>query len=415
MSFFYCRKIVEKQRFIYYLLSKTMAKLTPVILPAKALKDGKHKVRIAIAHNSQTRYIATDIILDSEKEFKNGQIVKRADAASKNTKLRKLLQQYQNTIDEINYTEGLTCPELITFISKANNRKGQTISSIFYEYIEYANLKPKSIQTYKNDFNSLVAFMGAELPITYITHSTILKYDAWLRKKNLSNGTIRNKMTLLMTLISYSKRCLYAEFRINPFDGYTLPEQDIRDSWLSVDEIKKIKSIPIKKNNIAKCRDIFMLSYFLGGINIIDLLKIDFNKNQNSLRYIRTKTDKLSKINKYVEFEIPEEAKHLIEKYKGKDGKLHFASAKQEQSNMHTFFTYNMPKLAKIIGIDNIIYYSARKSFSQHAFKLHINTDIIDFILGHKIGNASSCLYSYIAVTPEMATEAIRKVLDNLK
>lgn len=392
-----------------------MAKLTPVILPAKTLKNGKQKVRIAIAHNSQTRYIATDIILDSEREFKNGQIVKRADALSKNSKLRKLLQQYQDSIDEINYIEGLTCSELVSFIQKANNRKGKTISSIFYEYIEYANLKPKSVLTYKYDFKSLEAFFGTELPITYISHSSIIKYDAWLRKKKLSNGTIRNKMTLLMTLISYSKRCLYAEFRIDPFDGYTLPEQEVRNSWLTIDEIKTIKYVPIKKKNISKCRDIFMLSYYLGGINIVDLLKIDFNKNSNNLRYVRTKTDKLSKINKYVEFEIPEEAKPLIEKYKGKDGKLHFASAKQEQSNMHTFFTYNMPKLAEITRIDNIIYYSARKSFSQHAFKLHINTDIIDFILGHKIGKASSCLYSYITVTPEMATEAIRKVLDNLK
>ena len=75
----------------------------------------------------------------------------------------------------------------------------------------------------------------------------------------------------------------------------------------------------------------------------------------------------------------------------------------------------NMPKLAKATGIKQLIYYSARKSFSQHAFDLGISTSIIDFILGHRVDKGGTSLYSYISVTPEMATNAVRKVLDNLK
>ena len=53
-----------------------MATLNAVILPAKALKGGRHKVRISIAHNSETRYIATDIVIENAKEFKNGKSLK---------------------------------------------------------------------------------------------------------------------------------------------------------------------------------------------------------------------------------------------------------------------------------------------------------------------------------------------------
>lgn len=49
-----------------------MATLNSVIVPAKVLKDGHHKVRISVAHNGETRYIVTDIIIDLTKEFKNG-------------------------------------------------------------------------------------------------------------------------------------------------------------------------------------------------------------------------------------------------------------------------------------------------------------------------------------------------------
>lgn len=73
-----------------------MANLFPTIVPGKVLKDNTHKVRIALSHNGETRYIVTDIKIDSSKEFKNGSIIKRNDAAYLNTKLRKLVDNYQN-------------------------------------------------------------------------------------------------------------------------------------------------------------------------------------------------------------------------------------------------------------------------------------------------------------------------------
>jgi hypothetical protein len=72
-----------------------MANISAVIIPAKILKDGRHKVRISISHNGGVRYIITDIVINSENEFCNGWIVKRSDAAYLNTKLRKILQHYQ--------------------------------------------------------------------------------------------------------------------------------------------------------------------------------------------------------------------------------------------------------------------------------------------------------------------------------
>ena len=97
-----------------------MATLNAVLVPAKALVNGKHKIRIAIAHNGQTRYIVTNIIVDSEKEFKNGAIVKRPDAAILNTKLRGLMQRYQDAVDKVEFVNGLTCPELVAFIKNNN-------------------------------------------------------------------------------------------------------------------------------------------------------------------------------------------------------------------------------------------------------------------------------------------------------
>lgn len=66
-----------------------MPTLKLVIVPAKILSNGKHKVRISVSHNSQTRYIPTDCIIDDLSQFKEGQVVNRSDASYMNMKLRK--------------------------------------------------------------------------------------------------------------------------------------------------------------------------------------------------------------------------------------------------------------------------------------------------------------------------------------
>jgi len=67
-----------------------MANLSIVIVPAKKLSNGRHRVRIAVAHRSQTRYISTQFILDSANQMKNGRVVKHENAANINACLRKL-------------------------------------------------------------------------------------------------------------------------------------------------------------------------------------------------------------------------------------------------------------------------------------------------------------------------------------
>lgn len=154
-----------------------------------------------------------------------------------------------------------------------------------------------------------------------------------------------------------------------------------------------------------------MLSYYLGGINLVDMAKINFNEQTDTIKYVRTKTENRPKVNKYVEFEIPEEAKEIINRLKNKDGIV----IKNDYRLATSSINNALASIAKMAGIDKIIYYSARKSFAQHACELGVSNGVIDYILGHKLGGGGSTLYYYISVTPAQATAAIRLVLDNLK
>ncbi len=387
-----------------------MATLKTVIVPAMALKEGRHKIRISVAHNGETRYIATNIIIDSDKEFKNGAVVKRPDAAILNTKLRGIIQQYQDIIDDLAYIDGITCPELVYLLKNEKAKQKRSLKSIFEEYIETANIKQSSINLYKTQWKTITSYIDENIVIDNINRITLLGLE-----KNLSHLISKsNYLVLMRTLLNHAKRCGYVQYRVDPMNGIKLTPIPIRQSWLSVDEIKLIRDLQTNKRNLQLCRDLFMLSYYLGGINIIDLLQINFNEQVSTIHYIRTKTNHGYKSNPFVEFDIPDEAKEIINRIKAKDGHI-YATAYQNHFRYNGFFHTQMPKLAAETGIEKIIYYSARKSFSQHAFNLGINTSVIDYILGHKIDKGGSCLYSYIKVTPDMATKAIRKVLDNLK
>lgn len=113
-----------------------MTTLSLTIVPGKALKDGRHKVRIAVAHRSQTRYILTDVVLNSTKEWKNGKVVKRDDATYLNTKLLQRMQEVQRIIDETPYTEGLSCAELVATILHTRAKKTHTLRSAFEEMLK---------------------------------------------------------------------------------------------------------------------------------------------------------------------------------------------------------------------------------------------------------------------------------------
>ena len=110
-----------------------MTTIKLAVVPAKALKSGKHKIRIAIGHKQETRYIVTRFVVDSPDQLRDGQIVGRPDASRINIKLRNLLNSYEDALDRIN-TNSYTCTQVAEYLS--NIKEGSTtFSSAADDYI----------------------------------------------------------------------------------------------------------------------------------------------------------------------------------------------------------------------------------------------------------------------------------------
>ena len=92
---------------------------------------------------------------------------------------------------------------------------------------------------------------------------------------------------------------------------------------ISVADVKKIRDAEIKEKSQRVARDVFMLSYYLGGINLMDLMQYNF-KDAKIMEYVREKSKNTKKGDMKISFTIPEEAKPIIKRWMGRNGKLDF-------------------------------------------------------------------------------------------
>lgn len=391
-----------------------MTTLKLAVVPAKMLKSGKHKIRIAIGHKQETRYLVTRFEINNLSQFKDGQVVDIPNSSYVNMKLRNILNAYQDALDKLN-AKSYTCTQLVEYLS--NIKQGATsFSSASVEHI--ANIEKEgrksTAELYQRTCKYFNDFMEFDIMLDGITPRTIKDFDIYLKnEKNLNPVTRGTHMAHLKAILNQSIRDKKVSYETHPFEYYEKPEGNVRELDITVDDIKKIRDSSPKEKSLRVARDFFMLSYYLGGINLIDLMQFNF-KNKDTIEYVREKSKNTKKGDKKISFSIPEEAKPIIKVWIGKNGKLHFGY-KYTYDNFRKFVTKEIRRLAENIGIEShVVYYSARKSFVQHGFELGISLEVLEYCIGQSM-KKNRPIFNYVKIMRKHADIAIRKILDELK
>lgn len=156
----------------------------------------------------------------------------------------------------------------------------------------------KSEKLYRLACQSFIKSQG-DLLLSMITPRNIKHFEMDLEDKRLSPTTIKIYLTLLKVIINYAKKHNMIRYEVDPFEFCRMPSANIRELDLSIDEIKAIRDMEIPKYNIGVVRDIFMLSYYLGGINLVDMLDIDFRKEWIEYYRRKTKNKKVVKVKRH--------------------------------------------------------------------------------------------------------------------
>lgn len=390
-----------------------MATLKLCIVPAKVLIDGRHKVRISVAHNSDTRYILTDCIIDNISQFKDGQVVNHPQAAKMNMKLRTLMNHYQDTIDSMYDADIYSCSDLVQIMKRKKNYNNVKFSVAMETYT--SNLaeerRLKSEKLYRLACKSFIKSQG-DMLLAMITPAEIRRFEMYMYDKGLSTTTIKIYLTLIKVVINYAKKMKMVNYEIDPFDFVNMPAASIRELDLTPDELCAIRDAKIEKYNVSVVRDIFMLSYYLGGINLVDMLEIDFRKDW--IEFYRRKTKNKKKGESKTAFSIQPEAREIIKKYITKNGKLVFGKY-DTFGKCYSVVSRKMDELAKIAGIrKRVVYYSARKSFVQHGFEMGIPLEILEYCIGQSM-KTNRPIFNYFRVMRNQADAAMRKIFDAIQ
>lgn len=153
------------------------------------------------------------------------------------------------------------------------------------------------------------------------------------------------------------------------------------------------------------------MSFYLGGINLVDLMQIDF-RGLDVLEYVRTKSRSTTHGQNVVSFAIPELAKEIIKRWMNRNtGRLDFGY-KFSYSNFSRYLSRLLDSFARSLGItEKVVYYSARKSFAQYASEIGIPDGVIDYCLGHS-DKSKGVLRYYTRVRRKQADMAIQRVIE---
>lgn len=391
-----------------------MAELSISVVPAKILADGTHKIRIRVSHKNVSRYLLTRFKVDNLRQFQAGRVVGRLDATEINKKLRAIINRYYDALDEIN-TNIYTCTQICDYLENYSRSSScLNVADKWKIYIDELN-EDKRTGTAGLHELSLRYFLEKfkNVPLIAFSQSNVSSFERHLYNKGLSDTSVCMHMKRLKVIINSAIKDGMVDYKINPFAYYQMPEVSERVLDLTVGDIQRIRDHNMDSKSLNMSRDLFMLSYYLGGINLIDLVKIDFKK-LDTITYVRTKTAHTKRGEKKVVIAIPPEAKPIIQKWAGSDGKLEFGYS-YSYENLRNYIGHELRRIGEMLHLNKrICYYSARKSFVQHGFELGIPLEVLEYTIGQSV-KKNRPIYNYIRFMQSYADDAIRKILDNLK
>lgn len=392
-----------------------MATLKLTLFLAKQLKDGRHKIRIALCHKRDTRYIVTNFIIDSVTQFRNGQVVRRPDASIMNRKLRNLLNEYQEKLDAVKHQNLYTCVQLKNMlVNSMMEEEAATFQSVSASYerelsesgsVGYAKMLERNCRYFTE-------FCRGDILLADITPEMIENYSRFLRvKKGVGDTTNSMMMRNTKTVINRGVKKRVVSYEVHPFVNFQISAAPVRQVDLPLEVFNRLRLAEPTEKRYRVARDLFCLSFYLGGINLVDLMQIDF-RGVDVLEYVRTKSRSTTHGQNVVSFAIPEPAKEIIRRWMNRNtGRLDFGY-KFSYSNFSRYLSRLLASFSRSLGItEKVVYYSARKSFAQYASEIGIPDGVIDYCLGHS-DKSKGVLRYYTRVRRQQADMAIQRVIE---
>lgn len=204
-----------------------------------------------------------------------------------------------------------------------------------------------------------------------------------------------------------------------PFRRYKIRSEKVAVNNITVEQLRAVRDYPLDDWRRVY-RDLFMLTFYLCGINPIDLLHLRKEDMRNGrIRYRRAKTGRL--------YDIPvvPEAAEIISRYGGRDWLLfpldRYASHKDFDAHWNQALKKIGPartvpdKVGRLRKtewspiVEGMTIYTARYTFASIGAELDIPRETIALCLGHSWADVTS---HYISYDNRKVDVAVRRIVD---
>lgn len=268
----------------------------------------------------------------------------------------------------------------------------RTVADIFNEYIEHLRQEKRTgyMKSVLQVYNSLVKYNGhLNIYFDEVNFRWLREYEIWLKGEGLAVNTIGIRFRTLRTIYNYALTNDWVKAENYPFKKYKvskLSEETIKRA-LSKNDINKIVHYPCSSGYTRLAIDIFAFTYYVGGINFVDIANLTHSNIINgNLVYKRQKTGKL------IRLPLPHQAMELIYKYRSNTylfpifNETH--QTEQAKANrLHKVITKvnnHLKQIGEELNLPiTLTTYVARHSQATVMKKAGVPTALISQIMGH--------------------------------
>lgn len=380
-----------------------MAKSSLRLDTRRPLKDGTYPVQIKVGYGTNL-YLSTGIYLEAKDWDARLQICTGKQSRIINNILRTLLTSISNRILELRESGqwgALTSAQLREMLTNMSLTSPTVSAPSLLDYIEKVKAlkSDKTACSYKSTITKLRCYCDpAKVHLTDMSYAWFEGFIKKMENEGLKRNTVAKYLKCIKTVLRYA-----VEDGVAVNQAYTKinsrAETDTPMRNLPVEVMRRIRDTKLD-GKVNRYIDAFMLSFYLIGMNLADMLALPKDCIVNGrLQYRRAKTGKNYSI------KIEPEAQAIINKYPGKDHLLSFGE------KFGRWFRCGCNEtLSKIEK--GLTWYYARYSWANYAVDLDIPKDIISEALGHKHGSAVTGIY--IKYSLDKVDKANRQVIDYL-
>lgn len=334
----------------------------------------------------------------------------------KNNHLKDIIQKAERLIIEVSENNRVVSDAYLRDKLKEIVKGKMPIDKVFVDYIdEFAKTKlnARTVDIYIQTKNKIQKF-DSDCKFEDIDRAWLTKFERWMIDSGMKTNACSVHMRNIRAVFNY---CIDEEYTtLYPFRKFKIKKEETRKRSLTVEQLRTLRDYPCEEYQV-RYRDIFMLMFYMIGINAIDLFHAKESDVVDSrLEYKRSKTGKLYSVL------IQPEAQAIIDKYKGKNYLLNVLDDYKNYKD----FLHRMGDALKDIGpmerkglggkkirqplFKDISSYWARHTWATIAASLDIPKEVISAGLGHEIGSSITSIY--IDFNMKKVDDANRTVID---